>query len=63
MKRLCAIVFLLLFTTACSTITDYAADTIKNYCSSTTELERAAIRERFNNKIAPHEVLIYCDKS
>jgi len=62
MWKTCATLFLLLATTACSTITDYAADSVKSYCSSTTELERSAIRERFNTKVAPHQVLIYCEK-
>lgn len=49
-------------TTACTVMSEYAVDSIKSYCATTTEAERTVIRERFNSKVAPHQVLIYCEK-
>lgn len=47
--------------TGCSTL-DYAGGMVRTYCAATSEAEREVIRERFNAKTHPHEVLIYCVK-
>ncbi|MGL6245658.1 hypothetical protein [Pseudomonas sp.] len=43
----------------CSTV-DLAADGITHYCAATTWQERAAIRARVNERVAPHRVVIDC---
>ena len=49
----------LLGTTGCSNL-DMAARVIDSYCAATTDDERTVIRARVNERISPHEVLIYC---
>jgi len=44
---------------ACASI-DTAADGVKRYCAAFTWPERMAIRERVNEKVYPHKVVIDC---
>lgn len=46
----------------CASI-DTAVEGVKRYCSAFTWPERMAIRERVNEKVAPHEIVIDCEGS
>jgi hypothetical protein len=49
----------LMLVTGCASI-DTAAEGVKRYCSAFTWPERMAIRERVNEKVYPHKVVIDC---
>ncbi len=49
----------LLILPGCASI-DLAADGIKRYCAAFTYQERAVIRDRVNEQVAPHRVAIDC---
>jgi len=42
--------------TGCSTV----PAAVNAYCATATESERAAMRERFNAQIQPHELWVHC---
>ena len=44
---------------ACAAV-DTAAAGVKRYCSAFTYQERAVIRERINEQVAPHKIAIDC---
>lgn len=57
--RKITIIAILISMTGCATV-DMAAEGINRYCAAFTWQERAVIRERVNEQVAPHRVAIDC---
>lgn len=58
MEKIIFIVALLALS-GCASI-DMAADGVRRYCAAFTYQERAVVRERVNEQVAPHRVAIDC---